>query len=30
MNAAIHPFLNSVADCIEAILVTMHNEDFSQ
>ncbi|CAF0814079.1 unnamed protein product [Didymodactylos carnosus] len=30
MNTAIHPFLNSVADCIEAILVTMHNEDFSQ
>jgi len=30
MNTAIHPFLNSVADCIEAILVTIHNEDFSQ
>ncbi|UJR27001.1 hypothetical protein I4U23_008307 [Adineta vaga] len=30
MNTAIHPFLSSVADCIEAILVTMHNEDFSQ
>ncbi|CAF0791631.1 unnamed protein product [Adineta ricciae] len=30
MNTAIHPFLNSVADCIEAILVTMHNENFSQ
>jgi hypothetical protein len=30
MNTAIHPFLNSVADCIEAILVTMHNEDFTQ
>lgn len=30
MNTAIHPFLNSVADCIEAILATMHTEDFSQ
>ncbi|CAF4578051.1 unnamed protein product, partial [Rotaria sp. Silwood2] len=30
MHTAIHPFLNSVADCIEAILATMHTEDFSQ
>ncbi|CAF0895279.1 unnamed protein product [Rotaria sordida] len=30
MNTAIHPFLNSVADCIEAILATIHTEDFSQ
>ena len=29
MGCAIAPLLSSVADALEAIILTMHNEDFS-
>lgn len=29
MSSAVHPLLNSVTDSVEAILITMHQEDFS-
>jgi len=29
MSSAVQPLLNSVSDSVEAILITMHQEDFS-